>query len=134
MNTLKLFENLVSIKEEAIKKMEEMIHPGLLDIIEETEDAVIVRKITMSSALTSSDLEDCDSVIEFHLTFQIEDITAKQIEELSSCGKIIITDCHVNGSRVEKGLWNIQYNTSYSFEFNTDDETVLAGSFGHGSD
>ncbi len=133
MNTLKLFENLVSIKDEAIKKLEKIIHPGLLDIIEETEDAVIVRKITMSPALTFSDLEDCDSVIEFHLTFQIEGITTKQIEELSNCGKVIITYCDTRKGK-NSSLWRVQYDTSYMFEFEADEGKALPGSFGHGSD
>lgn len=135
MDILNIFKDLVSIKEEAIKKIEDIISPdaGYLEIMEENCDKVIVGRITMSPALSVEDLEDGEVIMEMHLTFYINDINSKQIDQLSRHGKIIITDCHTNGSNVSNDLWCIQYNTSYYFEPD-DEKDVIDGSFGHGSE
>jgi len=115
--------------------MEKMINPGWLEQDEANGDKVLVRKIWMTPALSINDLEDCEVVLGMCLTFCINDITSKQIEDLSKHGKVIITDCHTNGSIVEKDLWTIDYDTSYNFMFELEDEDdekkVLSRSFGH---
>lgn len=135
MDILNLLDNLIAVKNEAIEKMEKMINPGWLEQDEANGDKVLVRKIWMTPALSINDLEDCEVVLGMCLTFCINDITSKQIEDLSKHGKVIITDCHTNGSIVEKDLWTIDYDTSYNFMFELEDEDdekkVLSRSFGH---
>ncbi|KKL16142.1 hypothetical protein LCGC14_2498530, partial [marine sediment metagenome] len=134
-STANLLDNLIAVKNEAIEKMEKMINPGWLEQDEANGDKVLVRKIWMTPALSINDLEDCEVVLGMCLTFCINDITSKQIEDLSKHGKVIITDCHTNGSIVEKDLWTIDYDTSYNFMFELEDEDdekkVLSRSFGH---
>ncbi len=125
MDILNIFKDLTEIKEEATKKIEDIISSegGYLEFIEEVEDNVIVRKITMSPAL--GDLVEDEVLMEMQLMFYINDISSKQIDQLSRHGRIIITDCNTNGSRVDKDIWCIHYTTSYCFEFDSESGKVM---------
>lgn len=137
MDILNILKDLAEIKEEAAKKIEDIIFPegGYLELIEENCDKVIVRKISISPALSEEDLEDGEILMEMHLIFYINDIGSKQIEELSRYGEITITDCHTNGSNVGKDIWCVRYTTSYCFEFDNGGDIlpgkILSGSFRH---
>lgn len=129
MDILNVFKDLMSIKEEAIKKVESMIGLGYLELIEEECDKVIVRKITISPVLSVEDLEEGDTVMDMYLTFFIDDITSKQIEELNKHGKVSINTRCVDGSNVSEDLWCIQYDTLYAFEL--DEDNGISASFCH---
>lgn len=106
---LSLWEGLAAIKHEAADRLMGRILGATLSEIE-------VKEVDISPADTKGDLEELEIFLSLHLSFFLENVTSKQIEELLHTG-----DARPIDYSIKNETWSVEYNTSYGFEF--DDET-----------